>query len=153
MQKRNPKGMPSGGRFAHSVHDDAVPMTSTISERLENLRGDEEHRVEFASLALASTSEACRQAQPDAHRIHIADTRYVFHALGVYDAEGNRVRLSEDDYREVQRRLDDVNPALAIREGLVTQSVDPEGRDRKFFYSFEIDETVNRSRAKELVGV
>lgn len=152
MQKRNPKGLPTGGRFSSHAHDDAAPLTSTISDRMESIRGDDSHRTEFSTLALANTAEAVRSSAPDVSRIRLLGNRHSFHALGFYGADGTRRRISDEDFSEVQRRLDEANPGICIRNGLVSQTDDPEGRGRKFFYEMDVDSAISAGRPRELVG-
>lgn len=152
MQKRTPKGVPAGGRFSTSVHDAAAPLEMSTTEQMDAIRGDSSRDTEFSKLALENTAEALREFSPSTTRLRMIDTRHRFRALGLYDDDGGRQHITDAEFAEVQRRLDDASPVLCERSGLVSKVDDPEGRGRGFFYELGTSER-SSAGARELVGV
>lgn len=143
MKTRHPRGVPVGGRFAPASHDDAAPMQGDISSRMDDIRGVEGERYQFAALALADAAVRLRQIAPQVDRVALRDYRHTFHAQGFYTASGERVRISDDDFREVQSRIDEVKPMLAISGGMVKRQ--PTGERIDNLYSLDIDSAIARA--------
>lgn len=143
MKTRQPKGIPAGGRFAAGSHDDAPSgLNQTISERMDAIRGNEDRRGEFSSLALANTASIAREIAPNATVLHLSDYRFALHVNSVVDANGERIILESEDYARLVSAIEEANPMLSIREGGVVHAEDPEGKDRKFFYDLHIDDAI-----------
>lgn len=153
MQKRISKGVPASGQYSSSTHESATAMERPISARMDDIRGSEEHRFEFAALALGNAAQACREASPEAARIHTLDTGYGFHAISISDENGALVHIEEADLAEVQSRLDEAKSKLVHLEGLVSKSEDQTEIKTERRYDIDIDQSIDAARPRSLAHV